>query len=189
MDKILIVCSSEKGLKVYTDNLKSMGYSHIESENNSAAARRRMIQDDFNVVLVDTPLKDEFGTEFAKKVSQKGSTGVILVVKSIEADMISAKVEEYGIFVIPKPFSKSIFYQSVKFVFTSLRRFSKLKDEKNKLLNQVEVIKKVDRAKCLLIQYNSMSEEEAHKYIEKQAMDSRVSRKEIAEKIINYFEV
>lgn len=189
MDKILIVCSSEKGLKVYTENLKSMGYSHIESESNSASARRRMIQDDFNIVLIDTPLKDEFGTEFALKLSQKGSIGVILIVKSTEADMISAKVEDYGIFVIPKPFSKSIFYQGVKFVFTSIKRFSKLKDEKNKLLNQVEIIKKVDRAKCLLIQYNGISEEEAHKYIEKQAMDTRLSRKEVAEKIINYFEV
>ena len=26
MDKILVVCSSEKGKKVYTDNLKDMGY-------------------------------------------------------------------------------------------------------------------------------------------------------------------
>ena len=61
--------------------------------------------------------------------------------------------------------------------------------EKNKLLKQVDDIKKIDRAKCLLIQYNKMTEDEAHRYLEKQAMDLRISRRAVADKIINYFEV
>jgi response regulator NasT len=189
MDKILVVCSLEKGLKVYTDNLKSMGYIHIDTEENGAAARRRLIEDEYDLVIIDTPLKDEFGTELAVKLSQKGNTGIILIVKSGESEMIGSKVEEHGIFIIPKPFTKSIFYQGVKFVFTSLRRVSRLKDEQTKLLKQVEDIKKVDRAKCLLIQYNKLTEKEAHKYIEKQAMDLRLSRRAVADKIIKYFEV
>lgn len=189
MDKILVVCNSEKGVKVYTDNLKSMGYIHIDTESNGAAARRRLIEDEYGLVIVDTPLKDEFGSELAIKISQKGNTGVILIVKSVDADMIGAKVEEYGVFVIPKPFTKAIFYQGVKFVFTSIKKFSKLKQQENKLLKQVEDIKKVDRAKCLLIQYNKMTEEQAHKYLEKQAMDLRISRRAVADKIISYFEV
>lgn len=189
MDKILVICSSEKGIKVYNDNLKAMGYIHIDVESNGAAARRRLIEDDYELVVIDTPLKDEFGNDLAVKISQKGSMGVILVVKSVDADMVGAKVEDLGIFVIPKPFTKSVFYQGVKFVAASIKRFSKLKQEKNKLLKQVEDIKKVDRAKCLLIQYNKMTEEQAHRYLEKQAMDLRISRRAVADKIINYYEV
>ena len=189
MDKILIICSSEKGIKVYKDNLKEMGYIHIDIENNGSAARRRLIEEDYELVIIDTPLKDEFGNDLALKISQTGNAGVILVVRSVDADMIGAKVEEYGVFVIPKPFTKSIFYQGVKFVATSIKRFSKLNQEKNKLLKQVEDIKKVDRAKCLLIQYNKMTEKQAHKYLEKQAMDLRLSRRAVADKIINYYEV
>lgn len=189
MDKILIVCSSEKGIKVYTDNLKAMGYINIDVENNGSAARRRLIDDSFDIVIIDTPLKDETGNDLAIKLADKGNTGIILVVKSIDSDMVSAKVEEYGVFVVPKPFTKSVFYQSVKFVVTSIRRFSKLKQERNNLKKQVEDIKKVDRAKCLLIQYNKMTEEQAHRYLEKQAMDLRISRREVADKIIKYFEV
>lgn len=189
MDKILVICSSEKGNKVYTDNLKAMGYIHIDIEKNGAAARRRLINEDYDIIIIDTPLKDEFGTDLAIKLTQIGSMGIILVVKSVDADMVGAKVEEYGVFIIPKPFTKSIFYQGVKFVFTSIRRLSILKQEKNKLIKQVEDIKKVDRAKCLLIQHNDMTEEEAHKYLEKQAMDLRLSRRAVADKIINFFEV
>lgn len=189
MDKILVVCSLEKGIKVYTDNLKGMGYNHIDIERNGAAARRRLIEDEYDLVIIDTPLKDEFGTDLGIKISERGSIGIILVVKAVEADMIGSKVEEHGIFVIPKPFTKSIFYQGVKFVFTSLKRVSRLKDEKTKLIKQVEDIKKVDKAKCLLIQYNNLTEEEAHKYIERQAMDKRLSKRSVADKIIRYFEV
>lgn len=189
MDKILVICSSEKGNKIYTDNLKSMGYIHIDVESNGAVARRRLIDEEYDIVIIDTPLKDEFGNELATKVSQNGNVGVILVVRAVDSDMIGVKVEEYGVFVIPKPFTKSIFYQGVKFVSTSIKRFSKLKEEKNKLLKQVEDIKKVDKAKCLLIQYHQMTEEQAHRYLEKQAMDLRISRRAVADKIINFFEV
>lgn len=189
MNKILVVCSSEKGRKVYTDNLKAMGYVHIDIDTNGAAARRRLINDDYDIVIIDTPLKDEFGNDFAIKLSEGGNIGIVLVVRSVDADRISVKVEGYGVFVIPKPFTKSIFYQGIKFVETSIKRFSMLKQEKNQLLKQVEDIKKVDRAKCLLIQHNNMTEVQAHRYLEKQAMDLRISRRAVADKIINYFEV
>lgn len=45
----------------------------------------------------------------------------------------------------------------------------------------------VSRAKCLLISYCGMSEEDAHKYIERQAMDKRMSRLEIAQDIVRTY--
>ena len=189
MNKILLVCSSEKGTKVYTENLKTMGYVHIDTENNGGAARRRLLRESYDVVIIDTPLRDEFGNEVAVKISQTQNSGVILVVKSEKSEIVSSKVEEFGVFVIPKPFTRSMFHQGVKFVFTSLKRFSMINKEKNKLLKQVDDITKIDRAKCLLIQFNNMTEEQAHKYLEKQAMDSRLTRREIADRIINYLGV
>lgn len=189
MEKILLVCSSEKGTKVYTDNLKSMGYIHIDTENNGGSVRRRLINESYNVVLIDTPLKDEFGSDLAIKISESGNAGVILVVKAEKSDLISAKVEDHGVFIIQKPFTKSMFNQGVKFVCTSLKRLTVMKKEQNKLLKKVEDIKRIDRAKCLLIQYNKMTEEQAHRYLEKQAMDARLSRREVADKIIDYLGV
>ena len=84
--------------------------------------------------------------------------------------MIGAKLEQYGVFVIPKPFSKSIFYQGVRFVFTSLRRVNAMKTQQDKLMKKVDDIRVVNRAKCILIQYRNMTEEEAHKYLEKEAI-------------------
>ena len=49
---------------------------------------------------------------------------------------------------------------------------------------KIEEIRIVNRAKCLLIEQLKMTESEAHRYIEKQAMDRCVTRRVIAENII-----
>ena len=52
---------------------------------------------------------------------------------------------------------------------------------------KMEEIRLVNRAKWLLIECLSMSEAEAHRYIEKQAMDRCVTRREIARGIIQTY--
>ena len=52
---------------------------------------------------------------------------------------------------------------------------------------KMEEIRIVNRAKWLLIEELKMSEKEAHRYIEKQAMDRCVTRRVIAEKILSTY--
>ena len=46
----------------------------------------------------------------------------------------------------------------------------------------------MDRAKCALIQYLQMSEPQAHRYLEKQAMDMRLTRAEVARSVLQTYE-
>ena len=52
---------------------------------------------------------------------------------------------------------------------------------------KMEEIRLVNRAKWLLIGQLKMTETEAHRYIEKQAMDRCVTRREIAESILSTY--
>ena len=56
------------------------------------------------------------------------------------------------------------------------------------MLSKIEDIRIVDRAKCLLISYLGMSEPQAHKYIEQQAMDKRITKRECADRIIKTYD-
>ena len=47
----------------------------------------------------------------------------------------------------------------------------------------------MERAKYVLIEHLGFSEEQAHRYIEKQAMDRRMTRRGIAEGILNTYEM
>ena len=57
-----------------------------------------------------------------------------------------------------------------------------------KLQKKIEEIRLVDRAKCALIQYLNMTEATAHRYIEKQAMDTRRTKSAIAKDILNTYD-
>jgi response regulator NasT len=70
-------------------------------------------------------------------------------------------------------------------VYNKLR---KVQREKDQLRKKIEDIRIVDRAKCILISLFNMSEKEAHKYIEKQAMDMRITKRAVAERIIKTYE-
>ena len=57
-----------------------------------------------------------------------------------------------------------------------------------KLEKKLEDLKIISRAKLLLIINKDITEQEAHKYIEKQAMDTRLARVEVAKEIIRKYE-
>ena len=52
---------------------------------------------------------------------------------------------------------------------------------------KMEEIRIINRAKWLLIEQLKMTENEAHRYIEKQAMDRCVTRRTVAENILSTY--
>lgn len=185
---VLIVSSGEKGKERFGELLRMYGFSDIASAESGAEARRKLSEYGFDLVLVNCPLKDEFGHELALKLTQESASGVILLVKSELADEVSAKVEDFGVFVLAKPLSRQLFFQTLKLVGAACKRMAGLRQENVKLQSKIEEIRLVDRAKCALIQYLSMTEKQAHHFIEKQAMDMRTTKREIAEGILKSYE-
>ena len=104
------------------------------------------------------------------------------------ADEVAEKVEDFGVLVVPRPLSRQLFYRSVKLAAASHKRMAGLQNENQLLQRKIEEIRLVDRAKCALIQYLNFTENEAHKYIEKQAMDQRCARRDIAVSILKTYE-
>ncbi len=188
MDSVLIVSNTNTTLGIISDMLQSQMFTRIMTMQNGAEARRTLISDDFDVIIIDTPLPDEFGDDFALYASEQTNAGIILIVKTDMLQEIAGVVEDAGVFTLPKPVSPDFFYQAVKLLTASRRRVMTLEDENEKLQKKIAEIRLVDRAKCGLIQYLNMTEPQAHRYIEKQAMDLRQSRTLTAENILKTYE-
>lgn len=188
MDSVLIVSSSNKSIELLTQLINTWAVSKITSTKSSTEARRLINTVDYDLILINTPLSDEFGDKFAITIAEISSSGVILIVKNELADDISAKVEDYGVLVVSKPIVRQLFYQALKLAIASKKRISGLRSENMLLQNKIEEIRLVTRAKCVLIQYLNMTEDQAHRYIEKQAMDMRTNRKDIAQNILKNYE-
>ena len=130
----------------------------------------------FDLVLINTPLPDEFGHDMAQQAANDTLSGVILLAKAEIADSVAEKVEDDGVFVVPM--------QALRMTRAARSRLTGLQSENRRLQKRIEDIRQVDRAKCLLIECCGMTEPEAHSYIEQQAMNQRRSKRDIAEDII-----
>lgn len=188
MERVLIVSSTSKGTEFLTELLRSDAFSSITAVRSGAEARRLLIDDSFDLVVINAPLGDEFGSELALSLAGSSTSGILLVVRAELADQVSAKVEDYGVFVVAKPMNRQLFYQAVKLVTASRRRLLGLRRENSQLQKRIEEIRIIDRAKCALIQYLGMTEAQAHRYIEKQAMDMRMTKGQVAENILKTYE-
>ena len=183
-DSVLIVSSTEGSLSALTGMLSQNTYDKIATAANGGEARRMLISQAFDLCIINAPLKDEFGDRLACDVATHGLTQVILIVKAEIADEVSAKLENFGVFTVSKPINKAILWSAVRLANAAFNKIRRMQNENDSLRKKIDDIRLVDRAKCLLIEYLGMTESQAHHHIEKQAMDMRVSKKEIAESIL-----
>lgn len=182
--KVLIVSSSDKFVRPMLDMLPEKMFEPIETASDVAQARRKLLEREFDIVIINSPLRDEFGTKLALDICQKSSAGVLLFVKAEHYSDITSKVMQYGVLTISKPTSPSMIMQSVQMLCSTRERLRIMEKKNASVEEKIEEIRIVNRAKCLLIEQLKMTEPEAHRYIEKQAMDRCVTRLKIAENII-----
>ena len=110
-------------------------------------------------------------------------------VKNIEyiqdlSQLSDEKLKKFDAVLIP---SKKLI-DSFKIPADNQKELDFLKFQNQKLQNKLEEIRLINRAKCVLIQYLNMTEQQAHRYIEKQSMDLRQSRVVTAESILKTYE-
>ena len=147
-------------------------------------ARRLATERSFNIIIADSG--DGYDTDFAINVADSYST-ILLLVPNEHFDEISYRVEGYGILTITKPFEPFYFYNMVKIAIAVQYKVQVLSSQTTKLKVKMEEIKLVNRAKMLLMSNMNMSEQEAHRYIEKEAMDRGMKRTAISEEIIKTY--
>ena len=185
--KVMIVSSSDKFVRPMLDMLPEKMFEPIETASDVAQARRKLLEREFDIVIINSPLRDEFGTKLALDICQKSSAGVLLFVKAEHYSDITSKVMQYGVLTISKPTSPSMIMQSVQMLCSTRERLRIMEKKNASVEEKIEEIRIVNRAKCLLIEQLKMTEPEAHIYIEKQAMDRCVTRRKIAENIISTY--
>ena len=97
------------------------------------------------------------------------------------------KVAEHGVFTLPKPISRQTIMTALGWMASARERLRRAEKKTLSIEEKMEEIRIVNRAKWLLISEIKMDEPNAHRYIEKQAMDRCVSKRAIAEEIIRTY--
>ncbi len=188
MESALILSSSEKSIALITELLSAASFGQSVALQTCGEARRLLLEQDFDLVVINAPLRDETGEALARQVAAQGMAQVILVVKTEYFDAVAAATEDDGVLTVSKPINRALFWSALKLARSAQRRLKKIQTENSRLKQRIEDILIVDRAKCTLISYLGMSEQEAHRYLEKQAMDMRLTRRQVAEGILKTYD-
>lgn len=180
----LVVSSSQKTCESIKSLLQKNQISQIFIGNSAGEARRILSDINIDILLINTPLSDEFGTQFALDVANNSGTGVLLFVKSEHYEAVSYKVESAGVLTLSRPVSPQLFSQSLRLIIATRAKLKNLYEKNSDLQEKMKEVRILNRAKWLLVDKKKMSEPDAHRYIEKSAMDRCVKKKVIAMEII-----
>ena len=181
---ILIVSSSEQFNTVARKVLPNGKFNVVETKKSISAAKRELITRPYDLILVNAPLTDGFGTQFVMEVRERRSMGIILAVPGEVHGDISDKLADQGIIAIAKPIVTKNLEVQIRLLLAMLENVKEAERKVTRIEEKMEEVRLVSRAKLVLIQ-KGMSEEEAHDYIIKQAMNTGQTKKSVAEDILD----
>lgn len=172
-DNILVISDSEKNAKLLC-SLGGLCYNTFFARNTDetlAVSADRSL----SLILADMP-NEKLDIQ---KIYNRTNCDILILTKREFYGRISKSLPRERITVLTKPISSHTLQQVLRIILTDGIEAGRWK---------IEEIKIVTHAKCILMEYLQMSENQAHKYIEKQAMDMRITKREIAENILKTYE-
>ena len=184
---VLIVTASDSFVSSVMPLLPVTDYWPVTTVRSVSEARRRVVDTEFDIVLINAPLPDDFGMRLAIDICTNSGAGVLMLVKNDLFNDIYAKVVGYGVITLSKPTNSQMVAQNLRILCATRERMRQMQARQATVEEKIEEIRLVNRAKWLLIECLSMTEPEAHRYIEKQSMDERISKREVAENIIKTY--
>lgn len=186
---VLIASASENYNAALSALLPASAFSPVHTAANIGAAQRILAERSFDFVIVNSPLPDDTGIRFAIDACTAQGTVVLLLVKADAYIEVYDKVVVHGVFTLSKPTSKQALTQALSWMVSARERLRKVEKKTLSLEEKMEEIRLVNRAKWLLINELKMDEPHAHRYIEKQAMDLCLTKRQVAENILNTYHI
>ena len=176
---VLLVTASDSFTAKIMPLLPVTDYWPVTTVHSVGEARRKIVETSFDIVLINAPLPDDFGLHLAVDICTGSGAGVLLLVRNDQFDDIYARVVSYGVLTLAKPTGMQMVAQNLRVLCATRERMRQMEAKQE--------IRLVNRAKWLLIECLGMTEPEAHRYIEKQSMDQRISKREVAESVIRTY--
>ena len=182
---ILVVSSSDKMNSFMSRVLPEYVDGDVVIKSSASGARRELLTREYDLIIVNIPLSDETATNLAIDLSMDRGAMVMLISPADKYEDVYDRVAEYGIPVLCKPINARTISRSVRLLAAIREKYRKTEQKAQTLEEKMDEIRIVNRAKLILIERDHISEDDAHRLIGKQAMDRGVSRRVIAEDIIN----
>ncbi|NCW93467.1 MAG: response regulator [Actinobacteria bacterium] len=182
--KRILIAEDETLIRMdLSEMLRENGYEVVGEATNGeeAVALANELKPDLAILDVKMPKLD--GISAAEKIVEIAP--VLMLTAFSQKDLVERALDAGVMAYVVKPFTIDDLIPAIEIAATRHAQMLALKSEVADLTERLETRKLVDRAKGLLMQAMKLSEPEAFKWIQRTAMDKRVSMKEVAEAVID----
>lgn len=152
------------------------------SDGETALNLAKSLKPDVAVLDIKMPGKD--GIEVARELVKGGICAAVLLTAYALPEFIQ-RATEAGVFgFLTKPFDPKGLDAALKIAVARFQEFRKLQEEISELEDELATRKIVERAKGLLMKHYNLSEEEAHRLLQRRSMETRKPMREVAEAVL-----
>lgn len=138
-----------------------------------------------DLVIMDIKMPEMDGIAAAKIISNEKLAPVLLLTAYSQKEIVE-KAKDSGVLAyLVKPVKESNLFPAMEIALSRFKEYMQIEQELLDLRNSLETRKILDRAKGLLMDAYSLSEQEAFRRIQQYSMAKRKSIREVAEAIID----
>jgi two-component system, response regulator PdtaR len=166
------------------ETLGELGYDVVgeagDGERAVALAQER--RPDLVILDVKMPVLD--GITAASRIAAQRIAPVVILTAFSQRDLVERARDAGAMAYLVKPFTSADLLPAIEMALSRYAELKALESEVADLADRLEARKVIERAKGILVATHSMSEPEAFHWIQRAAMDQRVSMRVVAESVI-----
>ena len=163
--------------------LTEAGYEVIAQAENGAVAVEQAKLNKPDLAILDVKMPEMDGITAAEQII---SIAPVLMLTAFSQRELVERARDAGVMAyVVKPFSINDLIPAIEIAISRHKQMKSLEAEVADIYERLESRKVIDRAKGILMKALNLSEPEAFSWIQKTAMDRRISMKDVAAAVID----
>jgi response regulator NasT len=182
--KRILIAEDETLIRMdLAEMLRENGYEVIGEATNGEEAITLANELKPDLVILDVKMPKLDGITAAETIVK--ISPVLMLTAFSQKDLVERALDAGVMAYVVKPFTIDDLIPAIEIATSRHTQMIALQNEVADLTERLETRKLVDRAKGILMQAMKLSEPDAFKWIQRTAMDKRVSMKQVAEAVID----
>jgi two-component system, response regulator PdtaR len=160
------------------------GYDVVGQAEDGERAIELVLEHRPDLVILDVKMPRLDGIAAAEQIAGQRLAPVVILTAFSQRDLVERARDAGAMAYLVKPFDQNDLVPAIEMAVSRFTELRQLESEVEDLTERLETRKAVDRAKGVLQQSLGLSEPESFRWIQKTAMDLRLSMRQVADGVV-----